>query len=964
MRKNDGRSAIGLGILIACVSVSLVMLVLAPVPGGRHYEYAVLLALALTAIGLLHQAAPAAFFGKGVAVFVLVCGLGLGAVNFAVISPNSEIVRTYRTVFEALEAGRNPYTAGTIYHEIEGAGPAFGNFNYPPLEIYPYYLAKLVAGRWDVVVLTATMLVLHAVAAFVLFRTLPGVRPALLLPFLPFILLGEIKTNVALTLLSTALILRAIKRSAEDPRPWRHCAIAVLFGLGTMAKALVLPLMAAYYVHETGVRDARSLARTGVDVLIALGTAVLVMAPFGVGAVIKNTLLFNVVLEDRAVLATFYPNVLSGPLAWLGWQDIYPLAAVMAVAAVIWAFRRHELFTALLAAAAAFLVTGSTPEPQFLPALLVLVVVAQGTALERAGAAAVPAGRRPATPGGAGRPHRLFKKRAFTAGLALLVVSPLLIAASATEGVSVSEEGPQFLFDLAARSAGPDPGRPSFGLAPGRPPDALAVTDFKEAPPNPERRPSGNKRRRAWIELGAFTVASTVNYWLGNSFPEDRDYRLDFDSQFSRVLFFEGWRFDSNQFSLNWSHALAGAVYYQFGRSNRQSWLYSWIMAAAASTWWEIVGEPKEVIAVNDQIMTGLGGFALGEPWYQIGHFLSHQPSPVLRALGFVNPAVKLNHWLDRRDTAADGYVKPGWHELRLSLGARRLSSAGVGPATDLYLGIRAELLGPPDYGAPGLVGRAVKDAWSSEIAFDYALRGGHAEETRFATRAVVWGRFVKRIDRLGDGSSLFIGLGSAFELFKKRPLASYDAVPVPVKADPSPLRLGEPRNFTDKLALLHVAGPVLDWTIFRRDLRLRAEVEAYADFALVNSMALHDYSRSHDITGLKTTLFYYGYYYGLGATLAARVRLDWKGLRVHGLVSVGSWGSVDFRDRFPADVTNNAHLDDSRARALAGAGWTIPGTRLEVFFDLESVRRRGSLGGVRAVSLETKAYAGLAFVF
>jgi hypothetical protein len=301
---------------------------------------------------------------------------------------------------------------------------------------------------------------------------------------------------------------------------------------------------------------------------------------------------------------------------------------------------------------------------------------------------------------------------------------------------------------------------------------------------------------------------------------------------------------------------------------------------------------------------------------------------------------------------------------MRLFLGARRLSSAGSGAGTDVYLGVRAELLGLPDYGRPGEVRHAVKDGWSSEIAFDYALRGGHAEETRFTTRAVAWGRFVQKIGPRGDGSGLFIGFGSAFELFKKRPVAEYDAVPVAVKTDPGPLRLGEPRNFTDKLAILHIAGPVVDWTVFRRGLRVRTVVEAYLDFALVNSHALNDYSRLHDITGLNTTVFYYGYYYGFGATLTAGVRLDWQGFRLRGLASFGSWGSAGILDRFPADVTNTAHLADSRARGLVGLGWRVPGTPFELFVDVESVRRQGSLAGVRAKSLENKVYAGLAFVF
>jgi len=493
-----------------------------------------------------------------------------------------------------------------------------------------------------------------------------------------------------------------------------------------------------------------------------------------------------------------------------------------------------------------------------------------------------------------------------------------------------------------------------------RVPFRLAEETVRREPP---ARPV-EKKPRAWIELAAFTTASTVQYWASGAFPEDRDFRIDLRDQFSRIFLLEGWRFDSNQFSLNWSHTLAGAVYYQFGRGNDLSWAYSWLMSVAASTWWEIVGEPKEVIAINDQITTGLGGFAAGEPWYQIGHFLCHQPGLFAGALSFLNPVVKLNHWLDRKEAAGGAYVQPGWHDVSLFAGARRLRSAGQETGTDLYFGFHARLLGLREHGAAGEVRRAVRDPYFSEITLDQATRGGHAEETRFSTKAVTLGRFIQKIDAGRSGYSLALGLGSSFEFFKKRPIASYDATPVPVKTDLGLLRLEEPRNFTDKLAVLHVAGPVVDWMIFRGDLRLWTVLEAYGDFALTHSYAVNDYSRTHDIAGLKTTVFYYGYYYGFGGTLAASARLDWKGFRLNGLAAFGAWGSADGLDRFPSDVTNNAHLSDTRARYLFGAGWRVPGTPFELFLELESVRRAGRLADVRAGGLENKAYAGLAFSF
>jgi hypothetical protein len=548
------------------------------------------------------------------------------------------------------------------------------------------------------------------------------------------------------------------------------------------------------------------------------------------------------------------------------------------------------------------------------------------------------------------------------AGLAFACLSAAPV--SAAEVHPAWGAGGRVSFTLAAPPSSPcGPIGFFLSLSPPGPMAVYRPLDPRAAAEVPVIRPK-KKASRAWIELAVFSAATTVNYWTSNSFPEDRDFKLTLDDQVRRVFFLDGWRFDSNQFFLNWFHVLAGAVYYQFGRTNRMSCLYSWMLAMAGSTWWEVIGEPKEVIALNDQLTTGFGGMALGEPWYQIGHFLCHQPGFLPKVLSFLNPVVKLNDWLDRKDPAAKGYVQPGWHDVSLFVGARRLSWAGAPSQTDIYFGFHARLLGLPEYGRPGEVRRTIKDTYWSEMAVDYAVRNGHAEEMRWYAKAVPWGRFVQKIGDDGRGYSLTLGLGSAFELFKKRPLADYDAHPVPVKTDLTRLHLEEPRNFTDKLAIVHIAGPVLDWTAFRRDLRLRTVVEAYFDFALVNAAALNDYSRVHDIAGLQTIVFYYGYYYGFGGTVAASARLDYRGLQARGLAEFGAWGSADALHRFQTEFTNNAHLTDTRTRCLFGLGWKVPRTPLELFADLEGVRRWGRLEEIRTHRLETKVYAGLAVSF
>lgn len=364
-------------VLGTCVAISLMMWILKPIPRGHGYEYAVQLSVALLALWSLYAAGPRLIFKKGVLVFVLLCGLGLGLQNLITTRSDPEIVRAYGTVFEALDSGKNPYTTGTIFHLTESHDPALGNFNYPPLEIWPYYLAFRIAGTWNLTVLTITLLLIQALSCFVLIRMFPRIRLVYLLPFLSVFLLGEVKTNPAMTMLLTALILWVVKRESERPRPIHRYLIAVLFGLGLLTKFMIIPLMAAYYWNQFNPRNLRSLVRIGVDVSMALATCVVFMMPFGVAAVFKNTILFNLILKDRAVLTTFFPNVLSGLFSWLGLSGLYSVAAVAALGGSVLIAPRLGRFSAMLAAAFTFLLVAPTPEPQFVPLMLFFVVAAR-----------------------------------------------------------------------------------------------------------------------------------------------------------------------------------------------------------------------------------------------------------------------------------------------------------------------------------------------------------------------------------------------------------------------------------------------------------------------------------------------------------------------------------------------------------------------------------------------------------
>jgi hypothetical protein len=352
-----------------------------------------------------------------------------------------------------------------------------------------------------------------------------------------------------------------------------------------------------------------------------------------------------------------------------------------------------------------------------------------------------------------------------------------------------------------------------------------------------------------------------------------------------------------------------------------------------------------------------------------IGHYLAHQSNVILQALSFLNPVVKFNHWLDRKNPEARTFIPPGWRDFGLFAGVRRLSSAGRRAETGAYFGFHTRLLGYPEYGKPGDFRGPLEGTYFSEISLDYAVRNGRADETNFTTSAVPAGYIRQKINDRLEGYSLMIGFGSSFEYFKKRPVDVYDSNPVAVNQGID-LHLERPRNFTDKLAILHMAGPFLDWSVFRPGMRLRTVAEAYFDFSLVNALALNPYSALHHappgdtIDGLKTIVLYYGYYYAFGGTLSGTSDLEWRGLRARAQASFGAWASADFLDRFQAQVTNNAHLDDNRFRYLLDVGWKPSRVPLKVFARFEGIRRWGRLLEVRVHVWEKRLFAGLEYSF
>jgi hypothetical protein len=379
----------GVALLAIPLAVATLLWWLHPIAAGRDYLLGLEITSALFVVWLAWAARPSFMSRRLVLVAIAVAG-SLGSAGRALgLDANAEVIRTYRSLFVALSHDTNPYTCHCIVHYTPH-GLRLGAFNYPPAEIWPYEAVQWLMGSWDVAVLAVTLVCCNAIAFSLLFFAAQRGRRLWMLAFLPFLVLWELQTTIALTMLVTGAIVALLLVDMRVERGWHRLTLWGLFGIGLLTKFAVIPLFAVWWWWTTvaRVRAARGpspVPRRGAlaaaaDVLVPVSTALALCLPFGLANVLHSTFLFNVQLDQRAKLTTYYPNVVSGLLSWAGLEWIFPVLAVGAMATVVFLAPRFRILTAMLLATTVFLLVSPTPEPQYLPVVVLLLL---GALLER-----------------------------------------------------------------------------------------------------------------------------------------------------------------------------------------------------------------------------------------------------------------------------------------------------------------------------------------------------------------------------------------------------------------------------------------------------------------------------------------------------------------------------------------------------------------------------------------------------
>ncbi len=464
---------------------------------------------------------------------------------------------------------------------------------------------------------------------------------------------------------------------------------------------------------------------------------------------------------------------------------------------------------------------------------------------------------------------------------------------------------------------------------------------------------------RAVLET-ALALGYGTFWYYRNLGANSQDWELGWNwPSWRRKLTLDAVRFDSNEFDTNAvGHAEAGMVYYQIARGNGLGLPEALASTLAATAVWELVIEYRELPSLNDFVVNTVGGFAIGEPLFQLGLFFRRSArTPPNRVFALVlAPALAINDWLAPRSRPPRdavnriGLSRERWHRFVLETGAGQASGGASGDrhrGTQGVLALETDLVMHPGYGRVGTFADwASPGAWSTAAA-QARFDGGGMPLFEVRTSTLVAGRYAQDLDLAPSGrvvgSWVLFGLGSAFELWRRQ-------------------WTGEARDFLGRIGLL---GPQVELGARRGTWRGRLSAGGQLDFGMVHALALDDpRGPLPDLRDARGSLRNDGYYFAIGYTLVARLQVDIHAWDVGALWQRDAFMSLDGRDRYQERLPEDFRLSDERVVLKGRIGFRPASGPVRLGAGIERATRVGRLKALRHSTSEVMTAFTAAVVF
>jgi hypothetical protein len=412
----------------------------------------------------------------------------------------------------------------------------------------------------------------------------------------------------------------------------------------------------------------------------------------------------------------------------------------------------------------------------------------------------------------------------------------------------------------------------------------------------------------AGLQITALLGGGIAWYYKNKDFNMvDWDYNGEFSMK-NRVFSFDQWKFDDNGPGINRKHLNAGLGYYLASRMSGFTALESFLIGLTASSFWEYFVEYREVISINDQILTPVGGYVLGEVFYQIGSKLLSRHGGKLSKLldNFFGGSGRVSNWVrgifPRRGDEASIYgFDPGYFaEFNVGIKAEQVKDEKGTIHKDLAYFIESEIIDIPLFDQPGMAKKLIMDTAFTRLLIHSTATTNAIDDLRLLARTAFMAYYQKNLslDTNGNlnGFSFFIAPGSGLDIDVRKE-----------KID------GE-FQYKHMYFNVNVLGGTMNLVGYLRGVKLRAVIEVYGDFAMVKSYALDGFKEKNDISGAGNLLnSEEGYYYGGGMTGAFGLSVDIKGLEFGYRFSQTDLQNITGRERDSDTITERYVINDRK---------------------------------------------------
>ncbi len=455
---------------------------------------------------------------------------------------------------------------------------------------------------------------------------------------------------------------------------------------------------------------------------------------------------------------------------------------------------------------------------------------------------------------------------------------------------------------------------------------------------------------RAVLQLHAVFLTGFVYYLTTARGVGDWDVNYEW-TVFSNKLSGQSFGTDENHFGTNFiGHPLGGTGYYLAARSNRLTIYQSFGFSFAGSLLWEYFGEVREVISMNDTLVTPVAGWAIGESLYQLGAFFDRSAGTTRnRVLGSVfSPLKSFNDWYDGLEPVrvASGFPRDEWHRFDLQAGAAlvREDSSRGDPAAHSAEGrfrLRERIVRLPRFAESGRHELTFGDANASGIELEGAVGAGGLTDLSVSTQVVLAGYYARDASAQGPllwggGGLIGVGVGFEYSLHDHR------------RGSPGP---------TDRVSSVQLPVLVFEHQVHVGEVNVRSYVDVAPSFGGLQSLAQQDYSGPAE--HLPTVTQLHGYSFGLGGRGNAELELTWRALELGGQLRAEAYRTVDAPREHPSEP-----ISDSRGLFEGHVGYRIVDSNAVIRGSVQRRLRGSTVGAAHVVYGETAVGLSTAVVF